>query len=174
MPLFRTIKNPPEEAPDGQVRGRSPPLDPADWRRVTCLVCRGTPGARNAARADGWMRRVLPVYPFEGDNVITPFLNDARAASFTVSGELRFPGVASVPVPAVIVAHTSAGPVSDVPTVTAAMRAAGFATLVYRSLPLATSRIAATRQAREVGRVWRFIRRLMPTWPSKHSPEIPA
>ncbi len=61
--------------------------------------------------------------------MIARFLDDIRATSVTISGQLQFPAGATGPVPAVIVAHTSAGPVSDVPLAAAAMREAGFATL---------------------------------------------
>jgi dienelactone hydrolase len=89
--------------------------------------------AAAGAAADETVAFDAPLYAGERAAVIPSFKKNEASAQVRISGTLIYPPGAAGPVPAVIVAHTSAGPGPDVSTVALTMRDAGFAALTYHS-----------------------------------------
>ncbi|MBI4183513.1 MAG: dienelactone hydrolase family protein [Proteobacteria bacterium] len=103
------------------------------WTVSAALIISISTVGWSGARGDEQVEFDSPLYPGEGNRVVPAFLRGETSSDVKISGRLSYPDAVAGPVPAVIVAHTSAGPGSDVATVASAMRKAGFASLTYHS-----------------------------------------
>src|SRR3990167_7841055 len=104
-----------------------------DWARMVSAALIISAVGGWGARGDDRVAFDSPLYPGEGNRVVPAFKRGETSSNVKISGRLGYPDAVAGPVPAVIVAHTSAGPGSDVTTVASAMRKAGFASLTYHS-----------------------------------------
>lgn len=103
------------------------------WRWIVFIALSSAVLAASGAWADEKVEFDSPLYPGEGRTVIPGFMKGEASSTVRISGTLTYPRNAAGPVPAVIVAHTSAGPGSGDTTVALTMRDAGFAALTYHS-----------------------------------------